>query len=119
MKKELVKESIRYLIVGVITTIIAFSLLWIFYGIIGLEKNISNIVNAFVEKKTVDHFVSVSSYDCVKEKNYNLAVSTYVEKEDTRETIDIVKLNSEIDEIVSKEETLREEINKIIKELED
>ena len=35
----------------------------------------------------------------VAENDYNLSVSTYVEAEDTREVIDIVKLNAELDEI--------------------
>lgn len=49
---------------------------------------------------------------------YNLSVSTYVEQEDTREVIDIVKLNAEIEEIVAREQILREEIAKIIAEIE-
>ena len=48
--------------------------------------------------------------------DYNLSVSTYVEAEDTREKIDIVKLNVEIKEIVAREQVLRDEIDKIIAE---
>ena len=51
-------------------------------------------------------------------ENYNLSVSTYVEQEDTREKVDIVKLNAELKEIVEKENMLRAEIDKIIAELE-
>ena len=50
--------------------------------------------------------------------DYNLLVSTYVEAEDTREKIDIVKLNAEIREIVAREQVLRDEIDKIIAEIE-
>ena len=50
--------------------------------------------------------------------DYNLSVSTYVEAEDTREKIDIVKLNAEIREIVAREQVLRDEIDKIIAEIE-
>lgn len=50
--------------------------------------------------------------------NYNLSVSTYVEQKDTREKIDIVKLNAELKEIVAREQVLREEIDKIIAEIE-
>ena len=46
----------------------------------------------------------------------HLSVSTYVEQEDTREKIDIVKLNAEIREIVVREQVLRDEIDKIIAE---
>ena len=45
-------------------------------------------------------------------------MSTYVEAEDTREVIDIVKLNAEIEEIVAREQVLRDEIAKIIAEIE-
>ena len=38
--------------------------------------------------------------------------------EDTKEKIDIVKLNAEIKEIVAREQVLREEIDKIIAEIE-
>lgn len=41
-----------------------------------------------------------------------------MEQEDTREKIDIVKLNAEIAEIVAREQVLREEIDKIIAEIE-
>ena len=52
------------------------------------------------------------------DENYNLSVSTYIEPEDTREQIDIVKLNKEIKEIVKREQLLREEIDKIIVDIE-
>ena len=51
-------------------------------------------------------------------QDYNLSVSTYVEQEDTREVIDIVKLNEEIRKIVAREQALRDEIEKIVGEIE-
>ena len=41
-----------------------------------------------------------------------------MEPEDTREVIDIVKLNAEIEEIVARENVLRAEIQRIIEEIE-
>ena len=41
-----------------------------------------------------------------------------VEAEDIREKIDIVRLNAEIKEIVAREQVLRDEIDKIIAEIE-
>ena len=60
----------------------------------------------------------MAEYSEIEENNYNLSVSTYVEAEDTREKIDIVKLNAEIEEIVAREQVLRDEIAKIIAEIE-
>ena len=45
-------------------------------------------------------------------------MSTYVEKEDTREIINISKLNAEIDDVVEKENALKNKIKSIIAELE-
>ena len=56
--------------------------------------------------------------DDIAKADYNLSVSTYVEQEDTREKIDIVKLNAELARIVERENVLRAEIDRIIKEIE-
>lgn len=82
------------------------------------EENICKIVKAFAERADTEHFTHLASYDEVKEQNYNLSVSAYVEQKDTREKIDIVKLNAEIREIVAREQILRDEIDKIIAEIE-
>lgn len=81
--------------------------------------NIQNIVKAYKDRTDIDNMVKVASYEDVKNNDYNLSVSTYVVKEDTREKIDIKKLNAEIEEIVARENILREEINKIIAEIEE
>jgi len=84
------------------------------------EENIQRIVSAVAERKDEQHFARLVPNDEVgsKQNNYNLSVSTYVEQEDTREKIDIVKLNAEIAEIVAREQKLREEIDRIIGEIE-
>lgn len=82
------------------------------------EENIQNILNAYVERKNRDHFSSLVPREEIKENDYNLSVSAYVEPEDDKEEIDIVKLNAEIKEIVARQQVLREEIDKIIEEIE-
>lgn len=81
-------------------------------------ENIDRIVNTFADRKEEPHFSHLASYEEIKENEYNLSVSTYVEAEDTREKIDIVQLNAEIAQIVAREEVLRAEIDKIIQEIE-
>ena len=80
--------------------------------------NIEKIVSVFAGHIEEKHFSHLASYDEISQNDYNLSVSTYVEAEDTREKIDIKKLNAEIDEIVAREATLRAEIDAIIKEIE-
>ena len=82
------------------------------------DANISHIVDAFAKREDAEYFCKLATYDEVKEQNYNLSVSTYVERKDTREQIDIVKLNAEIKEIVAREQVLRDEIDSIIAEIE-
>ena len=80
--------------------------------------NIDRIVEVFTKREETKHFSHLAAYDEVVEQNYNLSVSSYVEAEDTREKIDIVKLNAEIKDIVVREQVLRDEIDKIIAEIE-
>ena len=82
------------------------------------DDNINDIVEIFTNRDDKDHIAKLVSNEEIAENDYNLSVSTYVEKEDTREKIDIVELNKEIDEIVAREQTLRDEIKKIISEIE-
>ena len=82
------------------------------------DGNITNIVNAFESRTDDPHFARCVPYQEIKDNDYNLSVSNYVEQEDTREVIDIVKLNAEIERIVAREQVLRAEIAKIIAELE-
>lgn len=82
------------------------------------QENINNIVEAFTAREEKEHFTHLASFEEIKENNYELSVSKYVEAEDTREKIDIVKLNAEIKEIVAREQALRDEIDKIIAEIE-
>ena len=82
------------------------------------EENIRRIVDEFVSRADVDHFARCVPYEEIAQNEYNLSVSTYVQPEDTREVIDIVKLNAEIEQIVAREQVLRDEIAKIIAEIE-
>ena len=83
------------------------------------EENIRHIVDEFVSRADVDHFARCVPYEEIAQNEYNLSVSTYVQPEDTREVIDIVKLNAEIERIVAREQVLRDEIAKIIGEIEN
>lgn len=83
------------------------------------EKNISAIVEEFRNRTDKEYFSRYVDASEIEENDYNLSVSTYVEKEDTREIIDIKVLNKELEETVKKIDELRSSINEIVKELED
>ena len=85
------------------------------------EKNIKTIIDEFRDREEIEYFsryVDITEIQS-KENDYNLSVSTYVEKEDTREVIDIKVLNKEIEKTVKKIDELRNSINEIVKDLEN
>lgn len=82
------------------------------------QENIENILKLFKDRKDVEYVSKLVANSEIEAQDYNLSVSTYVEQEDTREVIDIVELNKNIAEIVARENILREEIDKIISEIE-
>jgi len=82
------------------------------------DHNIKNIVDMFSKREDKAHTARLVKNSDIEAEGYNLSVSTYVEQEDTREVIDIKELNAEIEKIVAKEQVLRDEIDKIIAEIE-
>ena len=79
--------------------------------------NIQAILDAYTERSDKDHVAKLVPNTEIAEQGYNLSVSTYVEQEDTREKVDIAALNREIEEIVARQQVLRDEIAKIIAEI--
>lgn len=75
------------------------------------------VLDAIVERKSKDYFTKLVTCDAVAENDYNLSVSSYVEKEVIKEEVDIEKVNTEINDLMAKAVTLNDEINKIIAEL--
>lgn len=81
------------------------------------EENIEKILKSVEHKNNEEYFAQLISQEKIVEADYNLSVSTYVEKEDTREKINIDVLNKEIAETVKNIDRLRAEIDKIVEEL--
>ena len=82
------------------------------------DENIARIVEIYTKRAEVRYMAHVAEYADVAAQDYNLSVSGYVEAEDTREKVDIAKLNAEIEELVARENVLRAEIAGIIAEIE-
>lgn len=83
-----------------------------------LGKHIEKIMRIFDRKEDIDHVAKSIDNKLISENDYNLSVSSYVEAKDNREVVDIMKLNEEILETVKKINTLRADIDAIIKEIE-
>ena len=83
-----------------------------------LPEHIDRILDIFGNKEEVQYVATSVDNAQIAENDYNLSVSSYVEAEDKREVIDINKLNTEVAETVKRIDTLRADIDEIIKELE-
>lgn len=82
------------------------------------DENIARILKLYTDRADVEYSAKLVPNADVAENGYNLSVSSYIEKEDTSEKIDIDELNAEIQRIVKREQELRDKIDAIIEELE-
>lgn len=82
------------------------------------DRHIAEIMKMFDTKENVPHVAETVPYDTIVEKDYNLSVSAYVEPKDTREVVDITKLNADLETTVAKIDRLRADIDAIVAEIE-
>jgi len=82
------------------------------------NDHIAQIMKVFDSKADVDHLSKSVDYDVIVANEYNLSVSSYVVAKDTREVVDITRLNEEIKTTVAKIDRLRADIDAIIAEIE-
>ena len=83
-----------------------------------LCEHIDRIMQIFEKKKDEQYVATSVDNSCIAENNYNLSVGSYIEAEDKREVIGIMKLNEEVAQTVKRINILRADIDEIIKELE-
>ena len=76
------------------------------------------ILDAFTAREDVAHFAMLIDHDAIAENSYNIAVSSYVDAEDTRVATDIKALNAEIARVVENQVRLRAELDAIVADLE-
>jgi type I restriction enzyme M protein len=82
------------------------------------DDNRKRILKAFIDRKNEDHFCQLVKNEDIAENDYNIAVSSYVEQENTTEEVNIEKLNAHIAEIVIRQNKLRTAIDAIVADLE-
>jgi len=83
-----------------------------------LDAHIDEIMRIFERKTDVAHVAAMVPLETIAANGYNLSVSSYVEARDTREAVDITKLNAELKTTVARIDALRAQIDAIVTELE-
>ena len=79
--------------------------------------NRQRILDAFIKRAAVEHFTALVPNSEIRDNDYNIAVTSYVRPEDTREATDIAVLNTEIARIVVRQSELRAAIDEIVADL--
>ncbi|MCE0757722.1 type I restriction-modification system subunit M [Marinobacter sp. G11] len=82
------------------------------------DQHVEDIMQAFDRKENIEHFARSVPLEEIADNDYNLSVSSYVEAKDTREQIDIAKLNAQLKTTVARIDQLRTEIDAIVTEIE-
>jgi type I restriction enzyme M protein len=82
------------------------------------EDNRKKILNTFIERNDLEYFAKILDNKIIADNDYNLAVSSYVVAEDTREVVDITTLNTKIAKIVARQNELRTAIDEIVADIE-
>ena len=82
------------------------------------DTNRKKILNTFIKRESVEHFARLVQNSEIAENDYNIAISSYVEQENTTVATDIVELNQRITQIVARQQELRTAIDAIVNDLE-
>jgi type I restriction enzyme M protein len=82
------------------------------------DDHIEKLMQLFDSKENAEYVSKSVDNTQIAANDYNLSVSAYVDAKDHREKVDIVELNAEIAETVTKVNTLRSDIDAIINEIE-
>lgn len=83
-----------------------------------MPTNQQHILDTLLARADVDFVARLVPNEELAANDYNIAVSSYVQAEDTREAVDIVELNAEIARIVARQTELRASIDAIVADLE-
>jgi type I restriction enzyme M protein len=82
------------------------------------EEDRDKILESFTKREDIEYFSRIVDHDEIANNDYTLSVTSYVKSQDTTEEIDIKALNAEIKQIVARQQELRQQIDKIVADLE-
>ena len=80
-------------------------------------EHIGRIVGLFTDRANVPYEARLVPNSEIAGQDFNLSVSTYVKKEDTREAVDIRQLNAQIRQVTARVNELRAQIDAIVAEI--
>ncbi|NFG01139.1 type I restriction-modification system subunit M [Clostridium sporogenes] len=81
------------------------------------DKDVEKIISTYVKRETVDKYAYKTTLDKIKENDYNLNISRYVDTFEEEEPIDIDEVKIKIENINKEIEDIDEELEVFLKEL--
>jgi len=81
------------------------------------EKDIAKIVDAYDGEVDIDKFMRVVGMSEIKENDYNLNISRYIDTNEAEEEIDLKAVRESITQLEEKEKAIDEKLNRYLKEL--
>lgn len=84
----------------------------------GDNNNVDNIINILKERKSNETNAYLASYEEIRDNDYNISVNSYLKNNSDDYSINIEEINRKLSEVVPREQMIREELDKIVKELE-
>ena len=83
------------------------------------QRSLRKILDSYTTRGESDHFARLVANAEIAENGYTISVSSYVEQEDTRESVTISELNARIARIVARQSQLRTAVAGIIADLDE
>ncbi|MGJ0706800.1 type I restriction-modification system subunit M [Enterococcus avium] len=81
------------------------------------KENIEKIISAFVERKDIEKYAHLASFDEIKENDYNLNIPRYVDTFEDEEPVDMVSVGKEIKQIREEKQELEKRLFEVISTL--
>lgn len=81
------------------------------------EKNVSDIVNAYFERKDIDKFSHVATIEEIEENGYNLNIPRYVDTFEEEELVDIEEVQSNIARLKGEIAEAEKQLEEYLREL--
>lgn len=81
------------------------------------DKHIEKIIKAYSERKDIDKYCHIASIEEIKENDYNLNISRYVDTFEEEEPVDIAANKKKLAELEAKEKAALNKVNAFLTEL--
>jgi type I restriction enzyme M protein len=81
-------------------------------------EDVKKILDCFTDRSEQEFFSRLVDFEEIADKAFDLSVTTYVKPEDSRQIVDICKLNESIERNVLRQKELREEIDRLVASIE-